>query len=115
MARTKSTTPAAAATAAQAPAAPRIAPSKKIGTDLDRWGYEFTENSLDGTIYCNRLPITDGIRAVLRMRARDDQYGQKGVISLSALDDAIRAIAHNNQFHPVQDYLTGLTLSLIHI
>lgn len=89
--------------------APHIPPSKKINADLDRWGYEFTENSLDGTLYCNGAPLTDGTRAILRMRARDAQYGDRGTISLSALDDAIRAIAHNNQFHPVQDYLTGLS------
>jgi predicted P-loop ATPase len=51
--------------------------------------------------------MTDSQRATLRMRARDNGYGKKKLIS--ALDDAVLAIAAANAKHPVREYLSSLS------
>lgn len=66
-------------------------------------GYEFRMNHAR-IIEVNGVPITDGLAAEIRMAMRD-----AGFPYVKVMEDAYTAHAYANQYHPVQDYLTGLT------
>ena len=82
--------------------------SDQIRADLRKWEYFFRMNDLDDVIEVNGRPIDDGIRAQIRVTARDDGYGDRSRRSLTALEDVYRAEAAAHRAHPVKDYLNGL-------
>lgn len=91
--------------------------SERIESDLAGWGYRFSMNELDDSIWCNGAPMTDAIAATIRTTARDEGYGGPAPKtnpptppppSLAAMEDVYTALASRNRFHPIRDYLTGL-------
>jgi len=102
---------------AVAPAPPQDAEtlSGRIETDLAAWGYTFATNDLDDAIWCNGEPMNDALAAQIRTTARNHGYGAPGARgappppSIVAMEDAYTAMAHRNRFHPIRDYLNGLT------
>lgn len=84
--------------------------SDMIASDLNKWGYEFSENELDGIIKCNDQPLDEAIRALIRMNARDNGYGsyKTSRAPLSALEDMITVLARRRRYHPVRDWLDSL-------
>jgi hypothetical protein len=77
--------------------------SEKLRAEFASLGYTFRLNELDDTIEVNGAPMTDVVRARLRVALRD--RGWKG---LTAAEDAWMAEAAANTFHPIRDYLTRL-------
>ncbi len=80
--------------------------SARIARDLKRWGYELWLSDLDDDIFNGDARLDDPARATLRMTARDAGYAESRL--LSALDDAVLAIAATNRRHPLRDYLGAL-------
>lgn len=72
--------------------------------ELARLGYSFRWNELDDTVEVNGKPIDKGIAAQIRTQMRD--LGFKGK---EAIEDAYTMAAYQNRYHPVRDYLNGLT------
>lgn len=75
--------------------------SEQIEADIARWGYELKLCVLDDRVYINGVPQDDITRSVIRVRARDEDYGSRR-IPLAALDDVIKAQAAKNVFHPIK-------------
>lgn len=67
-------------------------------------GYTFRQNSLDDTVEVNGQAISTGLAAEIRTRMRDLGYGNMG-----AVEDAYTAAAYKDSYHPVKNYLEGLT------
>lgn len=82
--------------------------SERIEGDLHEWKYRFSMSELDDLILCNGEPLSDALAAQIRMDARDAGYGGKTAPGLRALEDAYTALARQNRFHPVKDYLNHL-------
>lgn len=80
--------------------------SERIDRDLRKWGYDLWLNDMDESVWNGDERMNDADRAVLRMTARDGGYAKARL--LSALDDAIVALATRRRRHPVREYLTGL-------
>ncbi|HAJ36325.1 MAG TPA: hypothetical protein DCL15_11595, partial [Chloroflexi bacterium] len=80
--------------------------SERIDRDLRSWGYDLWLNDMDETIWNGDKRLTDSERAVMRMTARDAGYAKLKL--LSALDDAVLALAARRRRHPVRDYLSAL-------
>ena len=87
--------------AAYAPKVPRFT---DFEVTLRALGYHFTMSELDGGIFVNGQPITNELAAEIRVRMRDLGYIQR-----DALEDAITVKASANRFHPIKNYLQGLT------
>lgn len=82
---------------------------KKIKTaqylkELKALGYTFRMNKCDDSIEVNGERITDALAAKLRCQMRD-----RGYIRTVEIEDAYHAEAYNNAYHPVQEYLAGLS------
>jgi predicted P-loop ATPase len=96
--------------AEQAPAPTSAAPaasgatSRQIIDRLAELGYSFRLNRCDDTVEVNSRPIDDITRAELRMLARDHH-----IEPLAALEDAYITEAAHHSYHPIHDYLNGLT------
>lgn len=80
--------------------------SARIDRDLRKWGYDLWLNDMDESVWNGDERMNDADRAVLRMTARDADYAKDRL--LSALDDAIVALATRRRRHPVRDYLNAL-------
>jgi hypothetical protein len=86
--------------------------SQRIRADLTSWGFTFSKNEMDGTIYISDKPLDGAGQARIHMAARDNGYGannRKSKGPLEAVDDMVAIVADENRFHPVRDYLDGLT------
>jgi hypothetical protein len=66
-------------------------------------GYRFRMRAIDDLIEVNDLPISDAVRAEIRMKMRDLGYRK-----VSEVEDTYTVWAYYNQYHPVKDYLSGL-------
>lgn len=78
--------------------------SSFITQTLAGLGYSFRLNLCTSTIEVNGMAIDDFLRARIRMDARD-----AGLRGLDAVEDAYAVDAANNAYHPIRDYLNGLT------
>lgn len=90
---------------------PRHGKSALIADALDEWGYAFSEDETDGTIYVSDQPIDEALRAEIRMRARDyntTRGKDEPSMDLGAVADMISVLARENLFHPVRDWLDTL-------
>jgi len=81
--------------------------SERIDRDLRKWGYDLWLNDMDESVWNGDERLTDSERAVMRMTARDAGYARLKL--LSALDDAVLALAARRRRHPVREYLHSLT------
>lgn len=77
--------------------------SERIRAQLAALGYTFRKNLVDDTIEVNGVPLTDDVRAEIRMRMRD-----AGVRGMAAVEDVYTVEAARNAYHPVQARLLGL-------
>lgn len=77
-----------------------------IRRDLRKWGYDLWLNDMDDDIYDGSKRLDDPAMAKLTMTARDAGYAESR--KLSALDDAVLAIAAENRRHPIREYLSNL-------
>jgi len=80
------------------------AKSPEILMALRKLGYEFRLNVLFDKIEVNGKPIDDVIRAKIRTEMRD-----LGFWYISDIEDAYMTDAGRNRYHPVQEYLQGLS------
>jgi hypothetical protein len=71
---------------------------------LEELGYEFRINDLDDTLEVNGRILNDGVEAEIRMKMRDLGYEK-----IPAIEDTYKAYAHANRYHPIKQYLEGLT------
>lgn len=84
--------------------------SEVVAADLNAWGYTFSEDETDNTVYVNDKPIDEAKRARIKLDARNAGYGKlRKKPPLAAVDESILALARQNLFHPVRDWLAGLT------
>lgn len=67
-------------------------------------GYTFRLNDCDDSIECNGVRLDDILAAEIRTRLRDDGY-QRYIV---AAEDAYKAEAGRNRYHPVREYLSAL-------
>ena len=72
--------------------------------DLTSLGYSFRYNEVTDRIEVNGEPITDVLQARIRAQMRDMRHKQ-----MTAVEDAYTAAAWAGRYHPVRDYLSGLT------
>jgi putative DNA primase/helicase len=79
---------------------PKYADYVRTLTDL---GYGLRMNDCLDTTEVNGVPLTDPMAAVIRTQMRD-----AGFENMGAVEDAIKAYAFANRFHPVHDFLNGL-------
>jgi len=83
-----------------------VASSTDYMTDLAALGYTFRFNVATDRIEVNGEPLTDPIAAQIRAVMRDNGHRHMG-----AVEDAYTADAWRNRYHPIRDYLNGLTWS----
>ncbi len=93
-----------------APQAQPKPPRRRITSDylvrfLEGEGYTFRLNLIDDSLEANGECISDVTRATMRSKLRDAGLGKY----LNAAEDAWIAHAAHNAYHPVRDYLDGLT------
>jgi len=77
--------------------------SERIMAQITDWGYTFRLNRAGNILECNGRPMDDELAAVIRT-----QYRDAGLKNIAALEDAYRAAASRNAYHPVQSYLNDL-------
>jgi putative DNA primase/helicase len=94
---------AAAATPGAAQAVQRTQ-SQAIIDLLATFGYTFRMNACTGQIEVNGEAMNDVTAAEIRVRLRDEGWRK-----FPAVEDAITTHAAANAYHPVKDYLNGLT------
>lgn len=78
--------------------------SQAIARALEHLGYSFRLNLCNDTIEVNGDPITDVVRAQIRSAARDTHLKP-----LDAVEDVVIIEAARRSYHPIRDYLSGLT------
>jgi len=83
-----------------APPEPKSATTLKA---LKTLGYTFELNECSQEIFVNSEPITDSVKAAIRMKMRD-----KGYTNMGAVEDVYVAEAYKNRFHPVKRYFNSL-------
>lgn len=67
-------------------------------------GYTFRMNTCNDLVEVNGRALSDALAAKMRSQMRDLNYRQVNV-----LQDAWTAHAHDNRYHPIRDFLGGLT------
>lgn len=67
-------------------------------------GYGFRMNAIDDSIEVNDQPMSDPLKAEIRTKMRDAGYSRVNVI-----EDAYTAYAYRKQYHPIKDFLNGLS------
>jgi predicted P-loop ATPase len=80
--------------------------SERIYGDIVKWGYDLWLNDLDDGIMNGDEPMTDTMRSQLYMAARDAGYAEMRL--LSALTDAIVALAARRRRHPLREFFAVL-------
>jgi len=78
--------------------------SEKITDLFNTNGYAFRWNDLDDRIEMNGQPLNEGIEAIIFTLARDSGYNSR-----EAVRDVLTSIAYQNRYHPIKQYLDGLT------
>lgn len=71
---------------------------------LAQLGYTFRMNDLDDGVECNGEPLTDATVARIKSHLRDH-----GIDTVNIAEEAWTAYASVNRYHPIRDYLNGLT------
>src|SRR5262249_16565633 len=84
-------------------AAAVLTQSQRIIRWLAECGYTFRLNRAGNILECNGAPIDDDLAALIRTQYRD--AGLKGI---GALEDAYRAEARRNAYHPVRDCVSSV-------
>ena len=82
------------------PLQPKTEDYKRVITWL---GFSFRRNEMGNIIEVNGTKIDDDIEAMLR-----NKFGDYG-LPKSVIQDVYREMALNNSYHPIKDYLNGLT------
>lgn len=82
----------------------RVVKSDEYIRILNSLGYSFRLNLLNDRVEINRQPITDIIEAAIFTDLRDNGYSQVHVAK-----DAFIKHAAENAYHPIRDYLAGLS------
>lgn len=70
---------------------------------LEAAGWSFRLNVMTDGVVTNRGPLTDVLRALIY-----NDMADQGFLSRLRVDDAVMALAHNNKFHPVCEFLDNL-------
>jgi len=78
--------------------------SAKILAEFLDLGYHFRQDRTDDSIEVNGEPLTDTLRATIRMEMRDRNWR-----GMAAIEDVMVAEAYRNAYHPVREYLESLT------
>lgn len=76
----------------------------KLLQELYAAGYKFRMNELDDSIEVNGALISDGIASEIRCKMRD-----RKLRGMDAIKDAYTMNAYHNRYHPIKDFLDGLT------
>lgn len=71
---------------------------------LKQFGYSFRYNEIKDVIEVNGIPMNDALEATIRMQLRD-----AGMTKVAEAEDAYLSNAWFNKYHPIRDYLNGLT------
>jgi len=71
---------------------------------LEGLGYRFRMNTTNDVVEVNNEPMSDALRSKIRCQLRDLNYRHVNVA-----EDAWIAHAYDNSYHPVQEFLDGLT------
>lgn len=71
---------------------------------LHSMGYIFSMNSMNDRVYVNGQLISDGLSSLIITKLRESDYKSNDIA-----EDVYIAEAYQNQFHPIEDYLTSLT------
>ena len=71
---------------------------------LTALGYDFRLNVCNDVVEVNNEPMSDVLRSKIRSQMRDQQFWRVNVI-----EDAWTAHAYDCQYHPVREFLDGLT------
>jgi hypothetical protein len=88
-----------------------VSEGKKSGTPaeyataLTALGYSFSMNEMNDMVYSNGLKMTDILTSVIEYEMRN-----RGYKSEKDTQVAINKLAFDNRFHPIKNYLEGLTL-----
>ena len=82
----------------------RTGQAAELQTILQSMGYTFRLNEVSEQLEANGRPLHSGERADILTRLYD-----AGITNRTMSDDVIEAIAWRNRYHPVRDYLNGLT------
>lgn len=67
-------------------------------------GYDFRLNECGYVVEVNGQPMSDDLNATIQMQMRDAGYHR-----MDEMQDVIKAYAYQNRYHPVRDYLLGLS------
>lgn len=72
---------------------------------LKQLGFTFRMNMCGGVVECNGRMLDEITEAEIRVALRDNGLGKQ----ISAAEDAYLAEARRNSYHPIHEYLNGLT------
>jgi hypothetical protein len=72
---------------------------------LKHLGYTFRLNDCSDTVEVNGTPLADALQAKMRSQMRDCGFSQPS----KHIEDAYIAEAYDQRYHPIKDYLDGLT------
>jgi hypothetical protein len=83
---------------------PRGAKPSDYERAYDQLGYKFTLNEMNDAVFLNGTRLTDPIEAKINNSMREHGYKIDAY-----LKDTRLQMAYENRFHPIRDYLTGLS------
>lgn len=89
---------------AYVPHAPKYPKPSDYRRALKRMGITLTLNDMDDAVHYNGVPETDITIATVMTGLREAGYKDRGVAQ-----DLMMAVADENRFHPIRDYLGSLT------
>ncbi len=78
--------------------------SARISEALEGLGYSFRYNQVLRRIEVNGTRLDDDVAAEIRVQMRD-----RGFRNRQAIDDVCMVLARRHAYHPIRDYLDGLT------
>lgn len=84
--------------------APKGAKPSAYSLALHSMGYSFSMNRMNDRVYVNGQLISDGLSSLIITKLRESDYKSNDIA-----EDVYIAEAYQNQFHPVEDYLTSLS------